>query len=487
MNILKAALLTLLVIIIIISCQKEFTIEGSIASSAGSLKNDVNGNCQAIAVSGSFKAGKSLNDSNEIQVQVNVTVNGSFTISTDTVNGYYFTGVGTFADTGLNVVSIKGRGTPVAGGTDNFSISYNNTHCSFTIPVSSGGGTTPADFTLGVTGTACTGAVAQGTYTAGTVLTADNKITIQANVTAPGTYSISTTAINGITFSASGTFAAVGTQTVILTGSGTPSTAGNTNINVNAGSSTCTFTLSILPAAATNAVYTLDASAGNCSNADVQGNYVINTALGAANLVTLDVDVSTPGNWNVTTAAVNGITFSGSGTFVTAGSQTITLQGSGTPVTAGDNTIPVTAGSSCSFIISVGNDPSAPPCNPDNNTADLSGVNSIAFYAVSGAASGGSYTITGNGTGGDVTMEFFGAFQPSTGIYRIQSVAGDFSTGDVHVSFVATDIYWQSSEGSVYVTVANGKVTAVICNVAFTGSLGGPAFHTNANAKITEE
>jgi hypothetical protein len=58
-----------------------------------------------------------------------------------------------------------------------------------------------------------------GDYTKGVVLNSTNKVTVKVNVTTIGSYSISTTATNGMTFSASGAFSTTGVQTVTLTGS----------------------------------------------------------------------------------------------------------------------------------------------------------------------------------------------------------------------------------------------------------------------------
>jgi uncharacterized protein (TIGR02145 family) len=52
-------------------------------------------------------------------------------------------------------------------------------------------------------------------------------ITLVANVTTVGTYNIFTNTVNGLTFSASGTFAGTGPQTVTLSPNGTPILAGN--------------------------------------------------------------------------------------------------------------------------------------------------------------------------------------------------------------------------------------------------------------------
>ena len=76
-----------------------------------------------------------------------------------------------------------------------------------------------------------------------TPVTINNRVDIKVNVTSIGTYSISTTTTNGLTFSGTGTFATTGVQTVTINANGTPLSIGNTVIPVTAGTSSCTFTL----------------------------------------------------------------------------------------------------------------------------------------------------------------------------------------------------------------------------------------------------
>src|SRR6185436_14031688 len=174
-----------------------------------------------------------------------------------------------------------------------------------------------------------------GVYNAGTVLTASNTVTLNVNVTTIGPWSVSTTpAVNGIIFNGSGTFTATGAQTITLAGSGTPVSAATSSFPVTVGTATCNFSITVVPAGG-NATFTI-----TCTGAVPAGTYLAGTPLTAANTITLNVNVTVIGTWSVTTApAVNGIIFSGSGTFTTTGgAQTIVLTGSGTPTAAGTHT-----------------------------------------------------------------------------------------------------------------------------------------------------
>lgn len=484
MHILKSCLIVLTLATTFLTCQKPFTIDSNDVS-AGSLKNDVNGDCLGSYINGTFTAGKLLGDTNSIEVQVDVTTVGSYAVSTNIVNGYYFSGEGQFSATGINMVKLTAKGTPGAAGSDHFTVSYNNTACEIVIEVLHPASTS-AQFTLGGSGSNCTGATVQGSYTAGVALTNSNTAAISVHVTTPGSYTITTNTVDGVTFSSTGAFTSTGDQQVTLTGHGTPVMGGNVSLTVDAGGGTCNFAFEVLPSAAGTATFSLVGSGGNCSNSALQGDYVVNTALGAENLLILTVNVTVTGTWSVTTEPVNGITFTGTGTFSSSGTQTITLHGEGTPTAPGTVNIPVIAGSSnCDFTVSI-TDNSTAPCDPVDNTADLSGVNSITFTFNSSVSTGGSYTITASGSGGDLVIEFAGTAQPAAGVYNIRAQNGDFNAGDVRVAFTASDIYWQSYEGLLYVTVNNGKVTVVFCDIGFTGTLGGPSFSTTANAKVTE-
>lgn len=96
-------------------------------------------------------------------------------------------------------------------------------------------------------------------------------------------------------------------------------------------------------------------SGGNCTSAIVSGRFVADTALTTLNTVTIDVDVTVPGAYWITTNTVNGITFNDIGTFTTVGPQTAVLTATGTPMAIDSADFTLTAkdgsGGSCTFPV----------------------------------------------------------------------------------------------------------------------------------------
>jgi hypothetical protein len=362
---------------VFLACQRELSFEsgGSGTPSDGSLQG-APGNCLGDSVGGIYKKDTNLNTANFIDVKVNVLTPGSFTISSDTVNGFYFRATGTFASAGINTVRLQGTGKPLVVGTNSFNITYDSTTC--VVPITtvlgtSGGGS--AVFSLTGTPGACTGATVQGTYTANVATTASNTATINVTVTTPGTYNIVTSTVNGIYFTASGTFAAAGAQTVILQATGTPTPAGPITIPITAGTSSCSFPLTILPGAGP-AVFTFVGSPSACTNATVEGTYIITTPLTAANKVTVQVNVTTIGSYSaITTNTVDGFLFSsGAGTFTVTGLQTVVLTASaGPPISAGPQPFTIQGGG-CTFTVPVADIDYYPRTTNSNWTYDFNGV-----------------------------------------------------------------------------------------------------------------
>ena len=228
------------------SCKKEFSSEPNLSVAKGSLRSDDTDACLPKTVGGSYTARKVLNDSNFIEVEINVTKVGSYKISTDTVNGYSYHASGNITATGSNTIKLKGQGTPSTAGTNTFTIRFDGTFCFVQVTVApvGGGGEIPG-FTLQGSGSNCVDAVIQGIYMKSTPLTINNKVDIKINVTTPGTYTLSTITVNGISFSGTGTFGTTGVQTLTINGVGTPVNSGSTVVTVTAGNSSCTITLTV--------------------------------------------------------------------------------------------------------------------------------------------------------------------------------------------------------------------------------------------------
>jgi len=241
-----------LLLIGIFSCKKEESLENSkTGTSSGSLQADATNECLPKTVQGAYVAGLALGSTNFIEVDIDVDLIGSYFITTDTINGYYFSGSGNFSATGINTVKLSGKGKPLAQGGDFFTVDFDSTSCNVAVTVLPATAGAPAVFTLQTSGTNCMDALVSGDYTKGVVLNSTNKVTVKVNVTTIGSYSISTTATNGMTFSASGAFSTTGVQTVTLTGSGTPVNSGAISIPLTVGSTTCSFPVTV-NATATN-------------------------------------------------------------------------------------------------------------------------------------------------------------------------------------------------------------------------------------------
>nr|WP_052408569.1 fibrinogen-like YCDxxxxGGGW domain-containing protein [Nonlabens ulvanivorans] len=80
--------------------------------------------CSSTSVNGTYVAGNPLNASNTITIDVIVNVIESYTINTNTVNGYSFTSSGVFTHIGVNTITLTGSGTPILQQTDDFTITF---------------------------------------------------------------------------------------------------------------------------------------------------------------------------------------------------------------------------------------------------------------------------------------------------------------------------------------------------------------------------
>ena len=156
---------------------------------------------------------------------VNVTAPGSYSINTDTLDDISFSQSGNFTMTGIQKVILKGSGTPSTPNIFTFTPGTGTSGCTFTLTVLTPG--PPGTYVLESNQDhTCTGYSVSGIYFSGTPLTNTNTMAVKVTVTVLGNFTISTNTVNGMIFSYTGEFITLGSQIVVLTGSGTPVTAG---------------------------------------------------------------------------------------------------------------------------------------------------------------------------------------------------------------------------------------------------------------------
>jgi hypothetical protein len=325
------------------SCQKEYSTESTPSTTATFTYDGEPNNCVAAVIQGAYLTGTPLDSTNTAVIAVDVTKLGTYSITTNTINGIKFSGSGIFTAKGSQDIILTGSGTPVAQGPYGFKTA--TTGCTFTIDVISAG--PAAVFTYTATTGNCTGQIINGTYTSGINLGGTNTVDLKVNVTVAGSYTVTTNTANGVSFSGSGTLA-TGAQTIRLTGQGKPAAAGPfTFTPANNG---CAFPITFAPPLPP-ATFTFAGTPGNCTTPVISGTYTAGTALAAANTITLTVNVTVAGAYSVTTNSVNGVTFSGSGAFAVTGVQTITLTSTNTPSSAGNFSYTPAGTGGCNFNI----------------------------------------------------------------------------------------------------------------------------------------
>ncbi len=434
------------------SCQKDFSFEAGNAK--GTLAKDALGDCVPSLVNGNFYKDTALNATNYVDVQVDIIKIGVYTITTDTVNGYYFIGTGTTGVLGLNTIRLFGKGKPIIDGFDSFIVSFNGSICTFDVPVNlgaGGGGGTTAIFTF-PNAAACTGAFQTGNFIA-TLPTnpSTHFITLLVNVTQAGTYNLSTTTANNLTFTASGSFTATGNaQPIILRaqGNAAPGAQGITTYNFSTTTptaSSCAFDLTVL-AAPSPAVYQF-----TCASSSFAGTYQVGTAMTSLNTITIPVNVTSAGGYNITTT-VNGVTFAGAG-IIALGAQSITLNASGTPLAP--------ASPSTTFVLSGGGGPNCSVTIPFS-VASTSYIRARIGSATSPLVTfnnnivgtndltvGQDLTVTGDGTGTeDIGLEV-------TNVFGLLATNTDYNVNQLLTTFIAVNCYYHNATGTLFEAVSD--------------------------------
>jgi hypothetical protein len=442
-------LVPVLTLAIFIGCQKEKSFETSGTPSVGTLQSDVNGDCMPKNVVGTYEAGTPLvAASNYIEVTVDVTTTGSFTIATDTVNGFYFRATGVFTSTGMNQVILRGTGTPGISGINSFEVRYGLQTCIVQVTVLPAGSGGPAAGTLGGGPGPCAPFTLNGAYAIAVALTGSHNVQVQLNITTAGSYSITTDTVAGFWFSGSGTVL-TGTQTITLNGNGIPVSGGPKTFTVKFGSSTCTFTVNV----SSPASGTLGGSPGACAPITVNGTYTQGIPLTSSNTVQVEVNVTTAGAYSITSNMVSGFSFSASGNFATTGTQTVTLNGNGTPAASGNLNFTVTFGSStCTFSVNVSSSGAA---------GTLGGApGTCAPITVNGTYTQGAALTASNTVQVQVNVTATGAYSITTNTASGFSFSGNgnfATTGTQTVTLNGTGT--PSASGTINFTVTFGSST----------------------------
>lgn len=121
--------LMILNVIVVYSCQREFSLENAKTSiSTGTLKT-VSGDCMPSGSGGTFRKGVEVDSSNYIFVEISVFSLGSYLVVSDTVNRVSFKGEGFFETTGNHTVRLNASGAPFTNGTVPYSIKYGSQKC----------------------------------------------------------------------------------------------------------------------------------------------------------------------------------------------------------------------------------------------------------------------------------------------------------------------------------------------------------------------
>lgn len=228
------------------SCQKELSLEGFAddGKAIGSLKSS-SGICLPGLVIGSFIKDSALKATDLIELYLDISKTGTYLIKSDTVAGFYFSGSGTVTSTGVNTIRIRAFGTPSIAGPNTFTFTFGTSVCTIVVFVSDAT-PPPTAYTFTCAGTT----FGTGVYTENVAVGPQHTVTLNVVVTSPGPWSINIPAVNGISFSGSGTFTVATTAQVTLTASGTPLLPSPPAYNFTAvnGASSCTFSCSVVAA-----------------------------------------------------------------------------------------------------------------------------------------------------------------------------------------------------------------------------------------------
>ena len=120
--------------VLFFSCTKEVSLESGIGTglAEGTLTDSL-GNCRNSLVMGEYLVNTPLNDSNLVTVNVTIATIGKYLIYSDTVNGMWFLDSGFAQSAGAAIITLKGKGQPLAMGTVDFKLKFGSSACGFSV------------------------------------------------------------------------------------------------------------------------------------------------------------------------------------------------------------------------------------------------------------------------------------------------------------------------------------------------------------------
>lgn len=213
---------------------------------------------------------------------------------------------------------------------------------------------TPINTLLHDAGGACLPFSVHGAFVAQQAMTDSNYLTVDVHVVTTGEYLIETDQINGYTFRANGTFTDTGVVQIKLAATGTPENEGQDHFTLNYGTTSCTVDVIVQENIVPPAGFTLAGAPGQCAGAVVEGGFIKDYPLDTNSKVHIQVEVTTPGTYAISTSMLNGYFFTGKGVFTMAGPQELVLYAQGQPVRAGNDVFSIQAGGpACTFTVAV--------------------------------------------------------------------------------------------------------------------------------------
>ena len=208
--------------------------------------------------------------------------------------------------------------------------------------------------------------------------------------------------------------------------------------------------------------FTLGSSPGNCTGAVIAGKYAPGLALTSANTMTVTVNVTVAGDYSVKTNTVNGISFSGGGTFTVTGSQNVILAGTGTPLAAGSYNYDISGGGGTCQVSVVTKLPGVITCNLNGIPYDFS-LNAKASLVYNAGINLKVYgrQVPSASTGFEVWIQHPTIKPLTTGTYHV-NMSGFYVKGQY------TDAVYNYWMGVTKTTTQTNPFTVVITKVSAT-------------------